>query len=389
MEPIRKSPSVEQQIESKRTSNTQQQEFSDSARFFVLKTPNTFSTVSPFLIEKAITSSIGPVKTIRKMRSGDLFLEVASAKQSSALRTLRKMAHIDITVVPHNTLNYSRGVISAADLLNVSTEEIKENMVDQKVCEVRRITIRRDGQVLNTKHLILTFSTPELPQSVKAAYLHCPVRPYIPNPLRCFQCQRFGHSKTVCRGQPTCSRCAEVGHDSADCKAKERCVNCKGDHSSFSRSCPTWILEKEITAVKIKNKLSYPEARRVVSLRTPVFGKSYASVANKTYQTIAIQVDASTAPKSAQSESVQPKSIAVDTRKTVSTPPLLKNSKTRIKESGCNPTKKRSILSKKLHDMGDDVMDIHASQSDESLMDDLSPRPSSSGSLRGASAKTS
>ncbi|GFU43459.1 uncharacterized protein TNCV_53581 [Trichonephila clavipes] len=161
MEPIRKSPSVEQQIESKRTSNTQQQEFSDSARFFVLKTPNTFSTVSPFLIEKAITSSIGLVKTIRKMLSGDLFLEVASAKQSSALRTLRKMAHIDITVVPHNTLNYSRGVISAADLLNVSTEEIKENMVDQKVFEVRRITIRRDGQVLNTKHLILTFSTPE------------------------------------------------------------------------------------------------------------------------------------------------------------------------------------------------------------------------------------
>ncbi|GFT26337.1 uncharacterized protein TNCV_263841 [Trichonephila clavipes] len=278
------------------------------------------------------------------MRSGDLFLEVASAKQSSALRTLRKMAHIDITVVPHNTLNYSRGVISAADLLNVSTEEIKENMVDQKVCEVRRITIRRDGQVLNTKHLILTFSTPELPQSVKAAYLHCPVRPYIPNPLRCFQCQRFGHSKTVCRGQPTCSRCAEVGHDSADCKAKERCVNCKGDHSSFSRSCPTRILEKEITAVKIKNKLSYPEARRVVSSRTPVSGKSYAAATSKTYVSTAIQVDASTAPKSGHSESVQPKSIAVDTRKTVSTPPTVKKTrKARIKESGVQCSQKKEV----------------------------------------------
>ncbi|GFV01101.1 uncharacterized protein TNCV_1010221 [Trichonephila clavipes] len=367
MEPSSKSPSVEQQIVSSIPSNTQQQEFSDSARFFVLKTSNIFSTVSPFLIEKAITSSIGPVKTIRKMRSGDLFLEVASAKQSSALRTLRKMAHIDITVVPHNTLNYSRGV-----------------------CDVRRITIRRDGQVLNTKHLILTFSTPELPQSVKAAYLHCPVRPYIPNPLRCFQCQRFGHSKTVCRGQPTCSRCAEVGHDSADCKAKERCVNCKGDHSSFSRSCPTWILEKEITAVKIKNKLSYPEARRVVSSRTPVSGKSYASATSKTYVSTAIQVDASTASKSAQSESVKPKTIAVDTRTTVSTPPTVKKTrKARIKESGVHAhKKKRSNLSKKPHDMGDDVMEIHASQSDESLMDDLSPRPSSSGSLRGARAKT-
>ncbi|GFR18864.1 hypothetical protein TNCT_441191 [Trichonephila clavata] len=76
------SPVREQQIESiKMTSlNALQQACSDSARFFIMKTVNTFSAVSPFLIEKAITSSIGQVKTIRKMRSGDLFLEVTSAK---------------------------------------------------------------------------------------------------------------------------------------------------------------------------------------------------------------------------------------------------------------------------------------------------------------------
>ncbi|GFS93555.1 uncharacterized protein TNCV_87271 [Trichonephila clavipes] len=217
MEPIRNSPSVEQQIVSEQNDNnrndnrspTQQQEFSDSARFFILKTPTTFSN-----------------------REGD-----------------------------------HKRYLGSGFVECVNRGNKKKNMVDQK--------------------------------SVKAAYLHCPVRPYIPNPLRCFQCQRFGHSKTVCRGQPTCSRCAEVGHDSADCKAKERCVNCKGDHSSFSRSCPTWILEKEITAVKIKNKISYPEARRVVSSRTPVSGKSYASATSKTYVSTAIQVDASTAPKSA------------------------------------------------------------------------------------------
>ncbi|GFV94065.1 hypothetical protein TNCV_3357121 [Trichonephila clavipes] len=53
---------------------------------------------------------------------------------------------------------------SAAD---ISTEEILENLQDQKVCGVKRITIRRNGQVLDTKHLILTFATPDLPQSVK------------------------------------------------------------------------------------------------------------------------------------------------------------------------------------------------------------------------------
>ncbi|GFW12887.1 uncharacterized protein TNCV_3328201 [Trichonephila clavipes] len=357
-----------------------------------MKTPDTFTNVSPFLIEKAFNGSIGEVKSIRKMRSGDLFLEASSAKQATALINLQKLAHLDVTVAPHTTLNFSRGVISPADFLNVSTEEIKENMQAQNVCDVRRITIRRDGQVLNTKHLILTFNTPDLPQTVKMAYIRCPVRPYIPNPLRCFQCQRFGHSKTVCRGQPTCSRCAEVGHDSADCKAKERCVNCKGDHFIvFSRlsNLATRKGDHGLENKKKKNKISYPEARRVVSSRTPVAGKSYASATSKSYVSTAIQVDASTAPTSATAASITPKNVAVDTLKSVSPPRDVKNRKTRIKESGVQShKKKRSNLSKKLHDMGDDVMDIHASQSDESLMDDLSPRPSSSGSLRGARAKT-
>ncbi|GFV94160.1 pggt1b [Trichonephila clavipes] len=170
MEPISNSPSVEHR----------KLEFSDSFRYFIMKTPETFTSISPFLIEKAFTSSIGEVKSIRKMRSGDLFLEASSAKQATALINLQKLAHLDVTVAPHANLNFSRGVISPADYLHVSTEEIKENMKAQKVCDVRRITIRRDGQVLNTKHLILTFNTPDLPQTVKMAYIRCPVRPYIP-----------------------------------------------------------------------------------------------------------------------------------------------------------------------------------------------------------------
>ncbi|GFT69231.1 uncharacterized protein TNCV_2253841 [Trichonephila clavipes] len=329
-----------------------------TCRFFIMSKIDTFSNVSPFLIHKGITACVGDVKTIRKMRSGDLFIEVTSSKQALALASLKQLAHLDIQVKQHATLNYSRGVISAADLYNVTEEEILENMAEQNVSQVRRITIRRDGQVLKTKHLILTFATPDLPQSVKVAFLHCPVRPYIPNPLRCFQCQRFGHSKTTCRGQPTCARCAEVGHDSADCKAREKCVNCKGDHPSYSRSCPTWSIEKEITALKIKNKISYPEARRIVSSRTPVSGISYAAITKKSTKTIAIQSDepTTTTPSSPTPGKItaKPNFITVDTSKPVSTPPNVKKPrKTRIKESGVLANKKkRSNLSKKPHDMG-------------------------------------
>ncbi|GFX86690.1 uncharacterized protein TNCV_1408881 [Trichonephila clavipes] len=328
MEPSSNSPSVEHR----------NVEFSDSFRYFILKTPATFTNVSPFLIEKAITGSIGEVKSIRKMRSGDLFLEVSSSNQAKALIKLQKLAHLDLTVAPHSTLNFSRGVISPADFLNVSTEEIKENMKAQKVCDVRRITIRRDGQVLNTKHLILTFSTPDLPQTVKMAYIRCPVQPYVPNPLRCFQCQRYGHSKNVCRGQPTCPRCGESGHDSVDCTKKERCLNCQGDHSAYSRSCPTWILEKEITAVKIKEKISYPEARRVVLSRTLVSGKSYASATRKSTSDKCIQCDSKKDNISASSIPTKP--VVIYPSKTNS-PPRTKVIATPISKSP-PPAKKKN-----------------------------------------------
>ncbi|GBN33076.1 hypothetical protein AVEN_7614-1 [Araneus ventricosus] len=146
---------------------------------------------------------------------------------------------------------------------------------------VRRITIRRDGQLLNTKHLILTFYSNKLPEHIKAGYMRLSVRTYIPNPFRCFKCQLFGHSKTSCRGTLTCARCAEVGHESTDCNRTEKCFNCKGEHISFSRNCFAWKQEKEIIAMKIKNRISYQEARKLIKSRTPKPGNSYVSAVKK------------------------------------------------------------------------------------------------------------
>ncbi|XP_055924720.1 uncharacterized protein LOC129956800 [Argiope bruennichi] len=124
---------------------------------------------------------------------------------------------------------------------------------------------------------------PTLPEVVKIGYLRLKVRPFIPNPLRCFQCQRFGHSKIACRGTLTCARCAEKGHDSQQCTSSEKCVNCDGEHTSFSRSCPRWRLEKEIITLKTKEQISYPEAKRRIEAQTSSPGVSYASAVKKSY----------------------------------------------------------------------------------------------------------
>ncbi|GBN46441.1 hypothetical protein AVEN_21609-1 [Araneus ventricosus] len=208
----------------------------------------TFHTVSPFLVEKAISGSLGEIQSIRKLRSGDLLVEVKSRKQSQQILKLKALGTIPVSVTAHTSLNTCKGVITCGELLNETVEKITEELNSEGVIHVRRISIRRDGQLLPTKHLIHTFHKPKLPESIRAGYMKLGVRPYIPNPLRCFQCQRFGHAKGACRGTITCARCAEIGHDSQQCTAQEKCVNCSGSHTSYSRSCPRWQVEKQIVS---------------------------------------------------------------------------------------------------------------------------------------------
>jgi hypothetical protein len=264
-------------------------------KFFIVKLKDgNFHDYSPFLIHKSIESTIGRVKSVKKLKSGDLLIQADSVSQTVTLLDCKTLGNLPVSVTPHSTLNFSRGVISEPDLRLIPENEILENLKSQQVCAVRKITTRRDGNVQPTNHIILTFNSPELPTFIMAGYLRCPVRPYIPNPLRCFQCQRFGHSKISCRGTVTCARCSEVGHDSEKCTKTPKCVNCKGDHPSFARSCPIWVREKEIQALKTGKNISFQEARKIVLSRTPKPGISFsAAVTSKSVVSIATQTDLS------------------------------------------------------------------------------------------------
>ncbi|GBN89325.1 hypothetical protein AVEN_63601-1 [Araneus ventricosus] len=103
--------------------------------FFLIKRVSTsdesFHSVSPFLVEKAITGSIGDVKSTKKLRSGEFLVEVQYRKQSEQILKLKKISTIPITVSPHASLNFSKGVITCGELLNVPTEEILKELQGQ------------------------------------------------------------------------------------------------------------------------------------------------------------------------------------------------------------------------------------------------------------------
>ena len=114
-----------------------------------------------------------------------------------------------------------------------------------------------------------------------AGYERVPVRPYIPNPLRCFKCQLYGHHGNACRSiQFFCGKCACEGHSSEQCLSLvEKCRKCSEAHSTFSRDCSAWKLEKEVCTVKAVEGISYFDARkRVKEAHTaPSPGVSYAA----------------------------------------------------------------------------------------------------------------
>lgn len=60
------------------------------------------------------------------------------------------------------------------------------------------------------------------------------------------------------------------------------CVNCNENHSAYSKSCPIFFREKEITTLKIRENIPYPEARKKFFESCPTMkGTSFASTIKK------------------------------------------------------------------------------------------------------------
>ena len=115
----------------------------------------------------------------------------------------------------HKTLNSSKGIIRDKALKGESEENIKDNLQDQVVTAVKRFKIRKGHDLVSTNTLLLTFNSVVPLKSPKIFYRIIPVEIYIPNPLRCFNCQRLGHHENNCPVDlgSICERCGMGGHD--------------------------------------------------------------------------------------------------------------------------------------------------------------------------------
>ena len=214
-------------------------------RTLIVKIQDRSIRMNPFQIEESL-SVFCPLDMFKHPNGN---LEVLLADDQTATKLLKtqsigvklgnRTVSVPVSVTPHTTKNYSRGVISCRDLTDTPEEEILEGLRSQGVLAVKKLTSKREQRNQDTGTLLLTFSDPTLPDKVQVAWQSVRVRPYIPNPIRCFRCQAFGHMASNCKSAERCKRCGGTDHKSETCTAvKPKCAGCEGEHEAWDRACP-------------------------------------------------------------------------------------------------------------------------------------------------------
>jgi len=248
---------------------------------------------SPFAVQKGVAALSGSTTRVRKLRSGDLLIEVDRQAYSESFQSLQSFLGVSVICAPHRSLNSIMGVIRHPEMAGCDTVELVRELRGHGVTDAK--PLGRFGTFL------LTFQLAQLPTSVPAGYLRMAVTQYIPNPLRCYQCQRFGHGARACKKMhPVCERCGSLEHVKNSCGSEcPRCVNCAGEHEASSKKCPRYVKEARIQRVRVENKLSFPEARRVVEQNATTY-LSYSQIVkqniNLTPVTQQVQPNRSAAP---------------------------------------------------------------------------------------------
>jgi len=157
-----------------------------------------------------------------------------------------------------------RGVIYGIPT-DVPVDKIKSAIEGSKVVGAKRLQYGKNKERKDSLSVMIQFDEERMPERIKIGYVSYQVRPYVPPPLRCFKCQKYGHVSAVCRGNLRCARCGgEHEYGKCDVGAKVKCCNCGGEHSAGFGGCKVHKHAVEIQNVRITEGVTYAEAAKKV-----------------------------------------------------------------------------------------------------------------------------
>ena len=177
-------------------------------------------------------------------------------------------------ISPHRSFNNAKGIVFSDDLFDFSEEEIL------KRCPPNVIKVKKLNGTRNA--VILTFSSPYLPEYITVNHLNISVKKCHPRPTQCFKCFEYGHINTKCTNAARCRKCSDfhVLAPDAECSANKFCFHCSAAHSPSSKDCSRYKLELEIVNIAYDEHISLGLARRKAMGGNKSLGTSYAKAAS-------------------------------------------------------------------------------------------------------------
>lgn len=234
---------------------------------------------NPYVVGKSVEMCVGgQIESGKREAQGTRY--TLRVRDPTQVPKLLKMSQLidgtKVEVIPHPNLNVCRCTIFCTDLIDMEEADILQEMKSDGVIRVQRITRNENGKRVNTPVLILTFCKTTYPEHLKVGLNSVPTRPFFPNPMLCYSCFSYGHTRARCPGPQRCFNCSGNVHEVDECNETPYCRNCKDGHRPTNRQCPVYKQEVEVIKIKVRDNLSFAEARKRAKLQSQ---GSYAQVA--------------------------------------------------------------------------------------------------------------
>jgi len=242
-------------------------------RFLILKTPGNkikASELENLLLNEHSSKQL----TFSNKDSETWIIETTTRNQSAALLEITKLGKYNVKFEEEEYLNSIEGTV----ILSPKYEEdgIPKNQEIEENLKLRGYNIRKvqvyevPSKKFNKSMRIakITFEGQTLPRNIIIEGMNKEVRPYVPKPLQCNKCSRYGHLTKHCRNKEICAYCSSSNHTTKwNCCEEPKCINCNNNHHARSKQCDFYNYNVELQLLLNRSILDIKAAKKELAIR--------------------------------------------------------------------------------------------------------------------------
>lgn len=218
--------------------------------------------VDPYALSDEIKAIIGRDDLVLRSFGSVIKVICKDIAEQNVFLKIKRLCNIDITCSKPQGRPDRKRVVIVGVPFTITEERI---LKDTKCLSVRRLRKRTKDGLVQTTAVSLDFILSEVPKNIYLDYLKFTPRPYIAEPIRCFNCNGYGHRSSVCTRPAKCGWCSGK-HSSKECQNKKeeikrRCPNCgQSTHSAGSKQCVRQQIHIEAAKIVATQNTSYRDA---------------------------------------------------------------------------------------------------------------------------------